>query len=80
MLEVVTSFLPFPQGDLQPGQQAICEIYPHGRRGLEARNVRLADQSTNFKPPDMDDHEYREILARRKYDEEVSQRCDEEVS
>jgi hypothetical protein len=54
------------------GQKVVCEIYPHRRRGLEARNVRLeGDPTTVVKPHGMPMKEYQEILARRAYDEEL---------
>ena len=54
------------------GQKVVCEIYPHRRRGLEARNVRLeGDPTTVVKPHGMPIKEYQEILARRAYDEEL---------
>lgn len=59
-------------GILAEDSKVVCEIYPHSRRGLEARNVRLADAAdTVVKPPGMPEQEYDEILSRRKYDEEL---------
>jgi len=58
-------------GVLQEGQKVVCEIYPHARKGVQARNVVLDTQDTVMKPHGMSDEEYNDILARRKYDEEL---------
>lgn len=57
-------------GEFDVGKKVVFEMNLYGRRGPEARNVRL-DTGSETTPSDMNEDEFRDLVKRRQQDDEV---------